>query len=374
MKHLFKICCLLFVTASSVYGQEVIILDKSYNIKPQRALNFDLQNFAVTLEPSPDDKVHISHTANFSKYSKQEQESYINNQKISITQDEDGLGNLKLKTNDNSRLDFVKSVLEMVNKNRGTKTDSIRRRKTLDSMVLQLDEGYLATVRKLSNSLKKQKPKKFKMVASQFIVKVPTNIKVNIIGVNTQCILNNLDNVIELKIERGGLIIDSVCNNKSKFYIKDAFFNAKTINGGKFSFNDVYRGRIRAITNVNIRSDFSTLEFDKIGEYVSITDFNSKLWFYDFSEDFKDFNLKSEYSKIHLFHPKTDFSLTAMGNNAINIKIHYPNKEIVGGTATADVLYKMITHKAKGIGKFSGDIQLEIDNGIIHIYKNENKK
>ena len=123
--------------------------------------------------------------------------------------------------------------------------------------------------------------------------------------------------------------------------------------------------------NATITSNFSKLEIGEIQENTKITDFNGKLWFYDFSEDFKDFNLKSEYSKIHLFYPKTDFNITAMGNNAINIKIHYPNKEIVGGTATADSLYKMINKKAKGIGKYSGDMQLEIDNGIIHIYKNE---
>ena len=60
---------------------------------------------------------------------------------------------------------------------------------------------------------------------------------------------------------------------------------------------------IGTVYNASIISEFSKIEIGEIREGTSITDFNSTYWFYNWSGDFKKFDMQAEYSKVNMFKP-----------------------------------------------------------------------
>jgi hypothetical protein len=156
-------------------------------------------------------------------------------------------------------------------------------------------------------------------------------------------------------------------NEYNLFKIENANLRAEGIVGGSYDFNNISKGLIGSLQNAKITSEFSKIQIGELKEKVSITDFNSEYFFYNWDPNFKRFDLFSEYSKIHLFYPEdNDFSMKVMGNNT---KSMYGNKYEVNMQPTSKgEKFNMMERKAKGEGHFSGAINFDIIHGIIYNY------
>ena len=126
------------------------------------------------------------------------------------------------------------------------------------------------------------------------------------------------------------------------------------------------------IQNVKITSEFSKVEIGEIDKKSTITDFNSEYWFYNWSTDFNRFSLYSEYSKIHMFYPKTNHSIKVIGNNTKSL-IGDNEFEINMQPTSKGEKYTMITKEPHPGKTISGQIFFDIVHGIIYTHEDSIK-
>lgn len=303
MKHLFKTFCLLFITASCIYGQEVEIINKAFEVNDSTVINLDIKHMHVNIEVSPDSKVHISSKMLFNKYTKRQKEKILDRVKVDAI-----LKNNSIEINGEGNVwstysSFWSSGI-LVGRKLATDTVNVKRSKIEIIEQINID-GYgnkLGNVSTADPFVLTPKSKRYKHTRSLFVIKIPANVSINIRGKNCTTRFKDITNPIRLNIERGGLMARSLTNSNNKIYLKDGYFKVGKLNGGEYGLNDVNKGLIGEMENVNIKSNFSKLEIGEIGKSVSVTDFNSEFWFYNFSDNlFKKFYQNSDYSKIHFY-------------------------------------------------------------------------
>lgn len=303
MKQLFKTCCLLFITASGVYGQEVEIINKTFEANDSTVVNLDLKNVYVNIEASPDNKVHISSKMLFNKYTKRQKEKILERVKVDAVSKNN---NIKINGEGNVWSTYSSFWSRSILFGRALKTDTVNVKKSKTEILEQINiDGYGSKKGNTPTAdafVLTPKSKRYKHTRSLFVIKIPTNVSINIRGKNCTTRFKDITNPIKLNIERGGLMAGSLKNTNNKIYLKDGYFKVGKLNGGEYGLNDVNKGLIGEIENVNIKSNFSKLEIGEIGKNVSVTDFNSEFWFYNFSDNlFKKFYQNSDYSKIHFY-------------------------------------------------------------------------
>lgn len=377
MKRLtFKLLTLMLITSVSVIAQKKTIYSKAFSVDKNTTAIFNLDNTTVAIEASTDGKVHFDYTIEFSQYSKKEVESFLKDIKIEAVLFEN-----KLTLNASSYQNISKVAYQLdapfgltmddANFNFGRANDTIRR-KSKDSLIREIRGGDFKNLGfKNFKMLDKNGEKKdidfknVKMYKSRFVIKLPAFLKVKIVGNQAQItFLDDVTNELSMNLKKGTLEGTYLSNSYNNFKIHQASFEFEGISGGNFSFDNVTNGKIGSIQNATINSEFSKIEIGEIQDKVSITDYNSEYWFYNWAKDFKRFDLFSEYTKLYFFYPKThDFSFVAVGNNTVN---HYENMSITMQPTKGDEKFNMMERKAKGEGHFSGAINLDMVRGILY--------
>ena len=282
MKLLFKIYCLLFITVSSVYGQEITIFDQSYETKPSTYILLDLKNIDFRVEQSIDDKVHILVHTTFHNYSKKNIEKYRKRMKIGL-----------MSSNNKNYIgivgsgSFFSTPSSYISKGKlnnlsSYKKDTIEAKKTKQKILEQIgfdDQTKTLSLFKIKpNVVKMKSAKKSRSFSENFVIKIPKSLLLKIKGENTNFAIKEINNPLEININRGGVYAKKLSNQSNKIYLKDAFLRVEEINGGDYKLNDVYKGLIGEMKNATITSNFSKLEIGEIQENTKITDFNGTLW------------------------------------------------------------------------------------------------
>jgi|GEM_PF-3144228 len=384
MKRLvFKICILMLITSGSIFAQKETVYSKEFFTDKNTTAIFNLENTTVAIEASTDGKIHFNYTLEFDGYSKKEVEEKLQSISVEATKFEN---HITLVSNSITQISNVNYTYDALN---GLILDYDNSIKTKDSIVRKSRDSILKEIRyntfgKLkapfkyfgnrfktqdeNGKLKNIRKRNVKILRSQFVIKIPPYLKLKINGKDAQITMRD-DSMNELSVvlKRGYFYAKQLINEYNLFKIENANLRAEAIVGGTYSFNNISKGLIGSLQNVNIASEFSKIQIGELKEKVSITDFNSEYFFYNWDPDFKRFDLFSEYSKIHLFYPEGhDYSLKVMGNNT---KSMYGNKFEVNMQPTSKgVKYNMMERKAKGEGHFSGAINFDIIHGIIYNY------
>ncbi|WP_349664179.1 hypothetical protein IZU89_02535 [Cellulophaga lytica] len=301
MKQPYKILLLLIlITTGVVSAQEVVVYKKDFEVNKEGNVTVNLFTDDVLIENSIDDKVHVNYSVSFTKYSKRQIQNYVETIKVT-TEKEDG--NLIITSRgENLKYRFFEFVT-MTNRALNLRSkDTINRRKTKDSIVNEIHAGYKPYLRSIKTKPNKAKYKyeKSKGAKPKFLIKVPEGVILKVNGSGSQINFSKIENQTELKIKRGGVILDRISNSKSRFHIKDGYFYAEEIEGAQFYFNDVYKALIGSIKNATIENDFSKVEIAELKENVKINDYNGVFWFYNLNNN-ASFNLDSDYSKLNIY-------------------------------------------------------------------------
>ncbi|WP_225035480.1 hypothetical protein [Winogradskyella sp. SM1960] len=383
----FKILALMLITSVTVNAQQHKVHSETFTADKNTTAILNLDNVTVALEESVDGKVHVDYIMEFDGYSKKEIKSFLEEIKVEAGKFEN---HISLSASSKSKISmetFEFKTTDAISINQSffeSKKDSIFR-KPLDSLRAEIEQNNRTIT---SNSLKyindrfKKVDKNgkvtnfrkggIKMMRSRFVIKIPPYLKLTVNAKESGLyVRNNLRNELTVTLNGGTLISKLISNPYNKFQIDNATIEVLGIDGGDFEFKNVKNGKIGTLENAKITSEFSKVEIGEIQQNTTITDYNSEYWFYSWTKDFGRFDLYSEYSKVHFFYPKLDYSFKVIGHNTKNfIGKHQINMQ---PTSNGEK-YRMMEKKSNGKGDFSGEIFFDIIHGIIYSYNDSVKK
>lgn len=366
----------LFFLAISGYAQTYTVLDKVFDTNENTTALLNLSDTYISIEPSYDGKMYFHYTLSYENYSKKQIDKDLKNIAIDV-----------LKSNNTIRLESTSilnssSMFEIDEPNGLTISKSLFEdkseteqpfiRKSKDSILKlinkpqkELLKDFLALFKTFDDKGNKKNinAKNVKIKRSYFSVKVPPYVKLKILAEKSNItIKEKFLNEVAITLNDGSLKIAHLSNISNQIEINDATFKAESISNGSFAFKNVKKSLIGSISNTNIHSEYSDIEFGEINENVRIVDFNSELWFHNFSENFKLFYLNATLSKVNIFYPKNDFTMNAFGNNTITY-LGTTKVTLQPGDKTKKA--KLFERKAKGKGHYSGEILIDIINSVM---------
>lgn len=371
----------MLITSVMSYGQSHQILKKSIEVDKNASVVLNFENIYVAIEESTDGKIHFDYKLEFEGYSKKDIQKKINEVSAEVSNFDNGI-TLKAKSKNQITFETIKFKADhgitMNDDFFDTKKDSIIR-KSKDSLLAEIRVNnrlnWTGSPLKYINDrfkiLKKDgKLSNFKrgnidIMRSQFVIKVPPFVKLNINAQNSGVYFrDDMQNEVSILSKKGALKTKALVNAYNVIRVDNTDFEAETISGGTYHFKNVKNGKIVSTQYVKIDSEFSKFEIGEIGENTTITDFNSEYWFYNWADKFERFNLYSEYSKIHFWYPTLDFSLKVIGNNT---KSFLGNDVVINMQPNSKgEKYIMMTNEPDNANDVSGNIYFDIVHGIIY--------
>lgn len=374
---------MMLITSYSTFAQKEFVYQNTFDVNKQTTAILNLENTTVAIESSTDNTFSVSYSVEFNNYTQKERQELIKglnvdailyNNHITLK----GISEKRMSTRTFVVPDGIEISTQIF-----TSKDSLNNavRKTKDSILKEIRNSHKSSLESLHKLLKfsdkdgketRLSESNVKIFKSNFIIKVPSYMKLNINAKDAQITLqNNFSNEINLKMKRGQLKAIVLDNDYNKIALDNTNFKVEHIQGGDYTLNNVSSVLIGSISNTKITSEFSKIEIGEIQQHNTVTDFNSKLWFYNFSKDFKRFDLFSEYSKVHYFYPDDDYSLKVFGNNTIN---YIGGIKIEMQPSRTGEKFRLMERKAKGEGHFSGEINFDIIHGIMYSYNHSELK
>ena len=377
MKQLtFKMIMLMFITSSITFAQKNTLYKQSFIVEKNAAVIFNLENVSVAIEESTDGKVHFDYSIEFSNYSKKEIDNFIKQFNVEAVQFENTITlkamSLTKVVNQSYEIDSPNGLTmesDFFKKKNGSE---VKFRKSKDSIVNEINTSDYISIFKYFKTIDDKGKKKdikindVKMYKSSFVIKVPNYVRLNFNGKDAQITFrNSLTNEISMTLKNGFFKGKQLSNERNKFKVDNANFKTESLFGGSYDFINVREGLIGSVDKVIINSEFSKIEIGEIRKDVLITDFNSEYFLYNWSKNFHQFDLYSQYSKLYYFYPETDYSLKAIGNNTIN---YVGNIKIDMQPTKKGEKFMMMERKATNNGIFAGAINLDIIDGIIYSF------
>ncbi|MFD1063412.1 hypothetical protein ACFQ1Q_09165 [Winogradskyella litorisediminis] len=388
MKNQFTFL-LIFITSVSVFAQRHRIIQKEFEVNKNTSIVLNLDNISVAFEEATDGKIHFDYVMEFDGYSKKKISAMIDEIEVEATGSAEVVS-LKAKSKRRVNIETFQfnspHGISIRDVHFNSRKDTIVR-KSKDSLLREINQNNrprLKTNLKYFNdrfkvidkngNLKNLTKGSFKMVRSEFVIKLPPFVKLTINAKSSNLYFrNDLQNELSITSNDGAIKAKAITNIYNKIEVEGAGFEATNLIGGDYIFKNVINGKIGEISNARIDSEFSKFQIGEIGKQTKITDFNSEYWFYNWSESFERFNLFSEYSKIHLFYPKTNHSMKTVGNNTKNL-IGNNEFEINMQPTRNGEKFTMMTKAAKNENAPINEIYFDIIHGIIYTHEDAIKK
>lgn len=371
-----KIAILSFLVSLNIVSQtKETILKKSFNADKNTILILDLDNTAIVLEESLDDKIYFDYTILFGKYSKKAREKVLSQVKVNVTSIKNRI-NLKVINSMYLELNHVEYVradsllldLKDFLKYQKKKVEKYK------TKALILEEIQRSNGSNLDNYLNKKNNidpsdkflKKNKVIIQKFVIKIPKKVRIRLKSINSNVTFKyNLVAPFSLNSFKGNYKFKKILSENNKIIASNGIFQAEEVTNASIEFLDMSKVVIVEISNTELATETSKIEFGEVGKNVATKDFNSKIYSYNFSDNFGKFSFKGEYSKLFLYDiKKSDFSMDVFGHNtALNFK----DIKTTFGISKNKKLDKILEKKV-GNGKVSkGNITIELTNGILNI-------
>ncbi|MDH7913105.1 hypothetical protein [Winogradskyella sp. SYSU M77433] len=333
MKNQFKLLLLTLITSAMGFGQVKEIFKKSYDAKNLKSINLQLNGTYVEFSESEDDKVHFDYTLEFENYSKKELESKLNEIETEV-QIVNGI--LEFKTSGSEAKSDISYSLEtlygitfegdFINFKEETNR-KFRKSKQYFLAINSSSRGksikeYLKNLRELDDKGNKRKinTNNVKILKTKFSIKLPPEIMLKIMAENSSLTFqNDLKNQLVMNTRHSSLKFQNIENPLNVLDVVNGSFRANVLEGGSYKFTHADEVQVAQLKSVNIDTEFSDVKIGEIAGNVRIVDFNSKFWFHNFSQDFKEFKMESDYSEINLFFPeKSSFFIETYGYNTVH--------------------------------------------------------
>lgn len=374
MKNQFKILLLMLITSVIGNTQVKEIFKKSYDIKDLKSISLQLNGTYVEFSLSGDDRVHFDYTLEFENYPKKDMENKLDEIKTeAIIKD----GVLEFKTSGSEVKNDVSYSLETLNgisfegdfinfkekENREFRKskqyflaiNNSSRGKSLKEFLMKFSE-----VDKNGNK-KKINARNVKILWTKFFIKLPPEIMLRVLAENSNLIFkDDIKNQLVFGARSTKLKFQNIQNPYNVFDVVNGSFRANFLEGGAYKFTHVDEVQVAQFKKVDVDTEFSDISVGEIAENVRIVDFNSKFWFHNFSQNFKEFQMASDYSEINLFFPeKSEYLIETFGYNTV----HYWAKLIteIPPSRSKEHSKMMVIGKKENPNK----IKIHITNGIV---------
>jgi len=378
MKNQFKILLLMLITSWSINAQKHDVYNMSFDAQNIKILDLDLDGTYVGIEESKDDKIYFEYSIEFDNYSKKEIEKQLEdiNTSAQIVEDK-----LIFKTSSTNVLSDVVYSIESLfgitfeGNNISFKEPTNKHWRKSKQYFYSLNDGskikslkeYLKNLKGLDGKggTKKIEKKNVKTLKTNFIIKLPSDIDLRVVAVNSHLTFKfDLTTQVNINSRNTNLMFMGITNPLNNFDIVNGKFKSNELDGGAYKFNHLSDVQIAEVQNLTIDSEFSTMKIGEVGEHVRIVDFNGKFWIHNFSENFKNFQMDTEYSEINVFYPEdNDFFLTTFGHDTV----HYTDNLItkISPSKKNESSKMMIMGKETNLNK----IQINAVHGIIRFGK-----
>jgi len=333
MKNQFKLLLLILITSAIGNAQVKEIFNKSYDAKDLKSLNLQFNGTYVEFSLSEDDKVHFDYTLEFENYSKKEIESKLNEIE---TEAQIVNGILEFKTSGSEAKNDVSYSLEtlygiefegdFINFKEKSNRE-FRKSKQYFLAINNSSRGkslkeYLKNLREVDKNGNKKKinTKNVKILRTKFSIKLPPEIMIRVMAENSNLVFkNDINNQLVVNARTTQLKFQSIQNPFNVLDVVSGNFRANFLEGGTYKFTHVDEVQVAQLKKVDVDTEFSNVKVGEIAEKVRIVDFNSKFWFHNFSQDFKEFKMESDYSEINLFFPeKSEYFIETFGYNTVH--------------------------------------------------------
>lgn len=349
------------------------IYKESFTTDSNTTLFLDLGSNAVRFYKSKDDQVHINYTMEFNNYRKKIVQRWLDRARYMGEKTNNKITFSTKSTNSNLYRkywveDYLTKRLE-----RTKDTAAINKtvyRKSVDSIYKEIkyserrrSRGTLGSRSEMTEAQRKKMLKKTKFMITTIDIYIPEGILVRAnLEFASVYFYDTFNNPAIINAQNSKLKFKSLGNSASSFMINKGYFDAENVTSGTYNFTNAKEVQIGSISDTTIESEFSNIEIGQVGRNVSLKDFTSSLWFYNFAPDFNVFKLDTEYSKINLFYPKqNDFYLETYGKNTVHI---HNNIVATSGTETAKTASKMLT---KGNEQSTNKILINTAHGIVRL-------
>ena len=375
MKPFIYSILFLFIVNITFSQTKEVILKKSFKVNENTILNLDVDNVAIVFEESFDDKIHFNYNMTFIRYPKSSMQKLLNGVNVKTS-----------KKGNNITLDVKNSMYVGVNSNYFYTMDSLKSAITYywktyrkNKSVYKAKETMLNEIANsvgndLEDFLVKNKNKykneeysnSRKKNVKSFIIKAPKYILFKIKALHSNLTFKyDIEKTIDINAFKGELKFKRLLSKDNRFVLMNGFFQAEEINGGTYNLKDVYPTKIGVIFNAKLETETSNLQIGEIGKNVQINDFNSKLYFYNFGKDFTKFDLNGDYSKLNLYKVKTSkYNLNVYG---FNTTLNMNEIKATFGISKEKKMTKILEKKVKLNETSSGNIEIELKNGILNI-------
>jgi len=368
---------LFFLITNTIFSQtEEVLLDRSYLANETTILNLDLDNAIIVFEESKDDKIHFNYKISYNKNAKQKIKKYLKQSKIetskngnTVTLDAKNSMYLKLIYSSNG-IDFdtskkhIKNIFSIIKNNKFLY-------KSRDSVLKEIGFSLGSDYDDYFKKLKLENPNKnygkpSKKLKQQFIIKVPKNVKIKIKALHSKINFTyDVSNLLDLSSFKTEYKFKIINNKNNRFKLMHGIFQAEQISGGNYNLKDIHKVKIGVISSVKLETETSRIQIGEIGINVSITDFNSKIYLYNFSNNFNKFDLKGDYSELSFYNIlDNNYSLNIFGHNTV---LNMNDKKTSFGLSKEKKTTKIIEKKAKTIENSFGIMEIELLNGIVNI-------
>ena len=383
------IILLMLITSITLTAQRHRVIQKEFEVDKNSSIVLNLDNISVAFEEATDGKIHFDYVMEFDGYSKKKIKAILEEVEIEATGSAE-IVSLKAKSKSRVNVETFEfdsphgiSIRDVFfNSKKDTAV-----RKSKDSLLTEINRNngvrfknnlkYINDHFKLIDKNGKSKnfiKGSFKMVRSEFVIKLPPFVKVTINAKGSNLYFrNDIQNELSVTSNDGTIKAKAITNAYNKIEVEDANFEATNLIGGDYIFKNISKGKIGEISNAKITSEFSKIEIGEIGKQTKITDFNSEYWFYNWSQSFERFNLFSEYSKVHLFYPKANHSMKVIGNNTKSL-VGKGEVEINMQPTKKGEKYTMMTKEPYPGQTIAGQIFFDIIHGIIYTHEDSIKK
>lgn len=359
---LFKISLLFIV--SSGFSQTKTVFNEQLSTENINTIQLDLENIPLIVKESLDDAIHLNFTMKFDNYTQRQIDSVIH--KISFKKaikrkqlfidikSKNKISKTQYSANISFTIEFAKGWASEENKS----TSKIPKQKSVTDIVSSIYEKELTPldekeVKKLfveDESAQKQD--------AVFLLLVPKRLMKNL-KMNAKNVSISFDNPEminpEIYMDKSSFRARKITNPNIK--INNADFKIEEVMGGKVTLKNTSKVLIGEITETQLTTENSKIEIGELKKNVRITDFNSNIYLYNFSDKFKSFNLNGEYTTLYFFHPKNDFEMECFGHDTTFV---HDKVTIVSEPSKTGKKSKMMERKRKNDKPFAGNIKFDI--------------
>ncbi len=322
MKQLF-FSISLFLISICVFSQTKILFKKSFEVSSIDIIELNVKNIPLDINESNDSKVHINFELKFKNYKEEEIDSIIAlfqfssrklekrivcdfSSKKEVSKLKYDLNSPKSKEISNH---FEKNIKQWLTFRKSIKTKA----EILEDYNKNLMKEYFHELKK-----KAKESEKGKILELSFLVSIPNKLRNNLRFKALQSKMNfsnlylkNLDGFVDdsyLKIRsiEGSNLL---CHNGSVLLgeVENSIVKVRSVSGVI----------IGGISNSNLITENTDVQIGEIEARVDVKDYNSKIFLYNFSNDFKTFDFKGEYSTVNFYKPKNDFTLKVYGHSTV---------------------------------------------------------